>query len=444
MPNAASSSPPYIGFGFAGIGTALSLQIPNLLLLVYMTDTLAISAALAGAALFAPRLLDVVTDPLMGLLSDRTQSRWGRRRPYFLLGALLTGAALALLFNCPDFESVPARLAYVVGFYVLMQLGVTIFMVPYYALPAELSSDPHERTKLMSTRAAFSFCGGLLGGALAPQLIALGGGGQEGYSLMAVVIGFVCGAAFVSAFFGTRKAHLIEQEATALPIIEQFKVALRNRPFRIFMLSFIAYLCSFGCFVASIPYYAGNILGRDAILGTVWLSVNLPAVASIPFWTLAARRWEKHQVLVAALGLMALTSAALFLGQGEWPALLPITVLLGIGFGGSQVACWAMLPDIIQWDHAQSGVQRGGIFAGCMTAFEKTGLALGGLLTGALLAATGYVESATGDAAQPASALTGIRLAIGAAPALLYALAAVLITAYPLTHRLLRAQAAAA
>ena len=442
MLNAAGNKPPYIGFGFAGIGTALSLQIPNLLLLVYMTDTLAISAALAGAALFAPRLLDVVTDPLMGLLSDRTKSRWGRRRPYFVLGALVTSLALALLFNCPDFESVPARLAYVVGFYVVMQLGVTIFMVPYYALPAELSSDPHERTKLMSSRAAFSFCGGLLGGALAPQLIALGGGGQDGYSMMSVVIGCICGAAFASAFFGTRKAHLIEAETTALPIIEQFKVALGNRPFRIFMLSFIAYLCSFGCFVASIPYYAGNILGQDAILSTVWLSVNVPAVASIPFWTLAARRWEKHQVLVASLGLMALTSAALFLGQGELSVLLSITVLLGIGFGGSQVACWAMLPDIIQWDYAQSGVQRGGIFAGCMTAFEKTGLALGGLLTGALLATTGYVESTTGDAVQPASALTGIKLAIGAAPAVLYALAAALIAAYPLTHKLLRTQAA--
>ncbi len=443
MPNTAGNKPPYIGFGFAGIGTALSLQIPNLLLLVYMTDTLAISAALAGAALFAPRLLDVVTDPLMGLLSDRTKSRWGRRRPYFLLGALVTSLALALLFNCPDFASVPARLAYVVGFYVVMQLGVTIFMVPYYALPAELSSDPHERTKLMSTRAAFSFCGGLLGGALAPKLIALGGGGQDGYSMMSVVIGFICGAAFVYAFFGTRKAQLIEEETTALPIIEQFKVALSNRPFRIFMLSFIAYLCSFGCFVASIPYYAGNILGRDEILGTIWLSVNVPAIASIPFWTLATRRWEKHQVLVAALGLMALTSAALFLDQGELSVLLSITVLLGIGFGGSQVACWAMLPDIIQWDYVQSGVQRGGIFAGCMTAFEKTGLALGGLLTGALLATTGYVESTTGDAVQPASALTGIKLAIGAAPAVLYALAAALIAAYPLTHKLLRTQAAA-
>ena len=443
MPNTTGNRPPYIGFGFAGIGTALSLQIPNLLLLVYMTDTLAISAALAGAALFAPRLLDVVTDPLMGLISDRTKSRWGRRRPYFVLGALVTSLALALLFNCPDFESVPARLAYVVGFYVVMQLGVTIFMVPYYALPAELSSDPHERTKLMSTRAAFSFCGGLLGGALAPQLIALGGGGQGGYSMMSVVIGFICGAAFVSAFFGTRKAQLVEEESTALSIIEQFKVALGNRPFRIFMLSFIAYLCSFGCFVASIPYYAGNILGRDEILSTVWLSVNVPAVASIPLWTLAARRWEKHQVLVTALALMALTSAALLLAEGELSVLLSITVLLGIGFGGSQVACWAMLPDIIQWDYLQSGVQRGGIFAGCMTAFEKTGLALGGLLTGALLATTGYIESATGDAVQPTSALTGIKLAIGAAPAVLYALAAALIAAYPLTHKLLRTQAVA-
>ena len=444
MSNAVASKPPYIGFGFAGIGTALSLQIPMLLLLVYMTDTLAISAALAGPALLAPRVLDVVTDPIMGLISDRTTSRWGRRRPYFLLGALVTGVALVLLFNCPNFDSVAARLVYVMGFYIVMQLGVTIFMVPYYALPAELSADPHERTKLMSSRAVFSFCGGLLGGALAPQLLAWGGGGQSGYSLMSVVIGFVCGAALASAFFGTRKARLVEQPATSLAIVEQFLVALGNRPFRIFMLSFIAYLCGFACFVASIPYYAGNILGRDEAFGTIWLSVIVPAVASIPFWTVAARRWEKHQVLAVALGLMALTSAALLLSQGALSILLSITVLLGIGFGGSQVACWAMLPDIIQEDCIQSGVQRGGIFAGCMTAFEKTGLALGGSLTSTLLWLSGYVASTTGDVVQPTSALIGIQLAIAAVPAVFYALAAALILAYPLTHRQLRAQAEAA
>ena len=153
MLNAAGNKPPYIGFGFAGIGTALSLQIPNLLLLVYMTDTLAISAALAGAALFAPRLLDVVTDPLMGLLSDRTKSRWGRPPALFVLGALVTSLRWRCCSTARTSSPSPPGWPMWWAFTSSCNWGVTIFMVPYYALPAELSSDPHERTKLMSSRA---------------------------------------------------------------------------------------------------------------------------------------------------------------------------------------------------------------------------------------------------------------------------------------------------
>ena len=405
-----------------------------------MTDTLAISAGIAGAALFFPRIFDVITDPIMGLISDRTKSRWGRRRPFFIVGAVVTGIALAFLFNCPDFDSVSARLTYVISLYVLMQLGVTIFMVPYYAFPAELSDDPHERTKLMSVRAAFTFCGGLVGGALAPWLVLKGGGGQDGYALMSAVVGFVCGAAFISAFFGTRKARIIEHEIRSFPIVQQFKVAVSNRPFRIFMVSFIAYVAAFGSFVASIPYYAAYIIENRELLAVVWLCVQISAIISIPAWTILAGRQDKHRVFIFALGLMSLASVMLFFGDKELPMLfLYLTcVLWGAGFGGTQVACWAMLPDVIQWDYVESGIQRGGIFAGFMTAFEKTGLAIGGLLTGSILAWTGYVESATGDVIQSANALTGIKLAIGASPAVLFLLSVILITAYPLTHKVLR------
>lgn len=148
-------SPPYLGFGIAGLGTGLIVQVPILFLLVYMTDILAIPAALAGLALFGSRIFDIITDPIMGIISDRTHTRWGRRRPYLLLGGVTVAVSLAFLFSAPLYESMYARLAYVMGLFIIVQTGVTIFMVPYYAMPAEMTDDNYQRTKLMSTRAFF-------------------------------------------------------------------------------------------------------------------------------------------------------------------------------------------------------------------------------------------------------------------------------------------------
>ena len=435
--------PPYLGFGIAGLGTGLVVQAPILLLLIYMTDTLAIPAALAGLAMFGPKLFDVITDPVMGFISDRTSTRWGRRRPYLLAGGLVVGVSMCFLFATPLYDSMYMRLGYVIVFYVIVQTGVTIFMVPYYAMPAEMTDNRYERTKLMSARAVFSFSGILIGGVLALWLVLKGGGGREGYALMSIVVALICGGSFVAACYGTRNARFAPRDEQVIPLKQQVKIALANRPFNIFMLSFLVYIAGMGCFVAAVPYYARYILAAPDALSTLWLYIQLPAIVSIPIWTIATRKLEKKSCYIVALGLMLLGSSSFFLADsGSLATVWTICVLFGLGFGGTQVTVWAMLPDVIEWDRWSSGMERGGIFAGGMTAFEKSGFALGGLITGSVLGWFHYAESAGNFVTQPDSALWGIKIATGMAPGIGFVVAALIISAYPLTHEVLQARAA--
>ena len=433
-------SPPYLGFGVAGLGTGLIVQVPILFLLVYMTDILAIPAALAGLALFGSRIFDIITDPVMGIISDRTHTRWGRRRPYLLLGGVTVAVSLAFLFSAPLYESMYARLAYVMGLFIIVQTGVTIFMVPYYAMPAEMTDDNYQRTKLMSARAFFSLSGGLIGGVLAPWIVISAGGGEKGYALMSFVVAVICGGAFVAAFFGTAKARFAGRDVHTIPVKQQIKAALNNRPFNIFMVSFVIYVTGMGCFTGTVPYFARYTLERPEALSIVWFFILVPAILAIPLWTIATKTIEKKNCFITALGMMATGSLCLFLVDAQSPLtqVWSFCVIFGLGFGGTQVIAWSILPDVIQWDRWASRMERGGIFSGGMIAFEKTGFALGSLAAGAILSVFGYLESAGNEIVEQTSdALMGIRIATDVAPAMLFVIAALIMLAYPLTHRIM-------
>ena len=437
-------SPPYLGFGIAGLGTGLVVQVPIVFLLVYMTDILAIPAVLAGMALFGSRVLDIITDPIMGIISDRTHTRWGRRRPYLLLGGITVAASLAFLFSAPLYESMYARLVYVMGLFIIVQTGVTIFMVPYYAMPAEMTDDNYQRTKLMSTRAFFSFAGALIGGVLAPWIVINAGGGEKGYAFMSFVVAVICGCAFIAAFFGTARARFAGRDVHTIPIKQQIKVALHNRPFNIFMVSFVIYVTGMGCFAGTVPYFARYTLELPQALSVIWIFILVPAILAIPLWTMITKTIEKKSCFITALGMMATGSLCLFLvdAQSPLPQVWSFCVIFGLGFGGTQVVAWSILPDVIQWDRWISGMERGGIFSGGMIAFEKTGFALGSLVAGAILSIFGYLESAGKEIVEQTSgALMGIRIATDVAPAILFVIAGLVMLAYPLTHNMMTSKA---
>lgn len=406
-------------YAVGSIGAGVFNTIPGLLLLFYLTDTLAVPAGLAGLAILLPKLFDIATDPLVGAWSDRTRSRWGRRRPFLLAGALLLPPCFIALFSAPVGDPTLSLLWVTVAF--CASAGAfTLFQIPYASMPAEMTADYHARTGLVAARMAFVTVGVLAGGALAPELIAAGGGGPAGYATMAVALALATCAAMLVTFVGTRDAPQLAAPAAPVPLAAQVRVALANRPYRRLLTAYGLQCVGLGAVLAAVPYFVRYTLGAgDGAVTLLFVCLVGPAIVAMPLWTAISRRRGKRSAYVLAVALFAASAAGLLLaGPGRLAIVGAQVGLLGVGFAGLQIFPFAMLPELIDDDAAVSGQRREGVFTGLWFVGEKGGFAAGAWLFSAALAATGFVERRAGElVAQPASALLGVHAAAALVPA---------------------------
>lgn len=428
----------YLGYGLGSVGTGIYNTVPGLLLLFYMTDTLGIPAWLAGLGIFVPKLWDVITDPWMGSLSDRSQTRWGRRRPWLLAGGVSLPILFALLFMAPDFGDPRLSFVWVLGFYILCATTYTMFSVPYIAMPTEMTDDYDEVTTLMAWRMALLTVGVLVSGALAPMLVnKLGGGGRAGYATMAVIIAGLLAASMIGTFFGTRRAPQRERLPEHPPFWSTFRAAVQVKPFRILASGYFFQHAGVGAVLAVVPYFASYVLRGDQNTVTIlFVCLVGPAFATMPAWVLVSKRIGKLRAYVASMLVFGGAAASLWFAAPDAVVLVYFQIaLVGVGWAGTELFPFSMLPDVIAADRERSGVQREGAFTGLWMAIDKGALAFGALLTSLVLDLAGFLESSAGEAvAQPASALVGIRVATGLLPAAFVLLCLPIIRHYDLTR----------
>ena len=410
------------GYGLGSLGTGMFSTVPGLLLLYFMTDTLGIPAGMAGLAIFVPKMWDVVIDPVLGSLSDHTHTRWGRRRPWMLAGGVTLPLAFLGMFVVPEFSAPALTATYVSVLFVLAATCFSFFQVPYVAMPAEITEDPHQRTVVVGWRIAFMTLGILLAGALAPVLITAGGGGRPGYQLMAGVLSVACFLSLVGSFLATAGVHFTEHVASELPLREQLRLALGNRPFFMLLLAGILQLTGVATVLAAVPYFAHYVLGGgENTVTLLFVSLVLPAMLTMPLWVKISKRVGKIRAYQMSVTLFAVMDLSLLTGSSHHLNLLYLQVaMMGAAYAGTQLFPFALLPDIITLDFEKTGLRREGTFTGMWTASEQIGMAVGAGLAGVVLSLFGFVESTTGQVTvQPDSALLGIRLTFGLVPALL-------------------------
>lgn len=413
-----------LAYGAGSIGAGIFSTIPGLLLLFYLTDTLAVPAGLAGLAVLLPKLWDIVTDPIVGAWSDRTRAAWGRRRPFLLAGALTLPPCFIALFAAPVGDPGLAFVWVLLAF-CAAATAFTLFQVPYAAMPAEITADYHERTTLVAYRMAFVTLGVLAAGALAPLLIRAGGGGAAGYLQMAVVLALVTMAAMLVAFVGTRGAPQTVAVAHTLGLRAQIGVALTNRPYRRLMLVYGLQCVALGVVLAAVPYFARYVLAADeGAVTLLFVCLVGPAIVTMPLWTaISRRRGKRFGYVLAALIFAVMAASLMFAGPGRLAQVGAQVGLLGVGFAGLQVFPFAMLPELIDGDARATGLRREGVFTALWFVGEKAGYAAGAWLLSGVLAATGFLERRAGEQlVQPEAALLGVQLAMSIAPALLVAL----------------------
>lgn len=440
-----------LAYGAGDLGAAITANLLAVFLLIFFTNVVGLKAGLAGSILMIGKIWDAVNDPVVGMLSDRTQSRWGRRHPWMLWGSIPFGIFFFLQWVIPQFSSNPdtnqwGLFWYYVVISILFNSFYTAVNLPYTALTPELTQDYDERTSLNSFRFAFSIGGSILSLILA---LVIFGTIKDNPAQQYLVLGGVCAVLSVLPLywcvFGTRKRVMASERqrqdtssSESLPYLEQLKIAFSNRPF-LYVIGI--YLCSWLAVqntVAVIPYFVKNWMGMtDQDFTLVVTTVQVTGLLMLFVWSAVSKRMGKKAVYFMGMTLWIIAEIGLFFLQpGQVGLMYFLAVLAGFGVSTAYLIPWSMIPDVIELDELQTGQRREGIFYGFMVLLQKVGLALGLFLVGQALQQSGFIEKLANqpEPAQPESALWAIRLLIGPVPTVVLLIGLVLAYLYPISR----------
>lgn len=408
-----------IGYGTGQIAGQVFRDVPSLLLLFFMTTALGIAPAIAGIAIFVPKLVfGVGCDMTAGVLSDRWQRRIPRRW-WLLAGSVGAPLAMILLFHVPE-GSTTLRVAYVAAAFSLYMAVFATFSVPYLAISGELTSDPQARTVLMAWRLVFTSVGVLIASAIAPAIVQAYGGGQAGYEAMALVLAVICPIALLVACFSVGRFAPVAQpmiERRRLSVREAFAVLMKPR-FSVLLGANILQLAGAGMGYASLLYFLAYNMGRtDAlqVIGGIVAAACVGIIVAQPMWVALSKRIGKRRAYIAGSIIYAVTYIIWAFGAG-WP----VWVAYALGFiaavGNSG---WALLGFSMVSDIAGDDEEHGGLYSAAWVASDKIGFALGGtLLVGLILSGFGFdAGRAVQGLSQSETALVGVMVAFGFAPA---------------------------
>ncbi len=398
----------------------------------YATTVLGIEPWLAGAVLLVPRLWDAFTDPLMGAISDRTQSKMGRRRPYLLIGTFLLAVSVTAMFFAPTGASQSTKAAYLLVTYLIASTAITIYDVPYSSMAAEMSPDYNERTSLTGYKMIGARVGTLMILFGVPALFTSQESLAQGFQLVGLVFGAVILISGIIGFRFTRAAPRIESKPAPFKLSKELKAVLSNKPFRLLWLVFLFQNLAIG-----IAATMSLFLLRDslAVGGALPLMMAAPAVVAMlatPIWVAIGRRIGKRPAYFIALALAPLYYLPiLFVPSGEIAIIMSLLFIIGFGDAANQLLPNAMVPDTVEADQLRTGERREGAIFGAWAFCRKFGMTTGAFIASLLLSVIGFEQGP--DVQQTDQVLFGLRQIYVIAPAGLWLCALVTLLGYKLT-----------
>jgi len=424
-----------IGYGLGDLGISISYFAVGFFFMYYLTDIVGMTPILAGTAVLIGKLWDGINDPLIGVLSDKTRSRFGRKGIYILFGTIPFAVSFVLLWMIPPAADQWKQFALATASILLFATTYSLVAVPYMALVPVITADYDERTQVTGIRAILSTIGTILGGGVALFLSAYS---DMALGLRTMAIGFaiVIMICLFAAYYSVRGVERRGEVAPAVANIKlaQYLVLPKERNVLILLVFKFLGAIATGCLIASIPYFTKNILGST---GSSSFGVGIYTAASaalVPVWNKLTHVFDKRRLLLIAnsLGAIVLVFIGLFIHEGY-----VLVFFLGCGLLGAVTSAYllipySLVPDLVDYYRHKTRERHESVFFGLWMTVHQLGIAVAGFLLGVLLNIGAYDGTAS---VQPGSALLAVRLAFGLVPGLFLVVAALVLQKYGITRK---------
>lgn len=452
-----------IGYGFGDMSSSMFWKIFSYYLPFFYSNIFGLSLAHAGTLVLVTKLYDAVSDPVMGLIADRTNTRWGKYRPYLLWIAIPFAVAGVLAFFTPQTDNYTFKHVYAYVTYILMMTVYTAINVPYGAMLGVMTDDSREKSVFSSFRMFFAFIGSFIAmGSFEPLLKlrqsivgtlpaewTLADSTPADWTIAVSVIGIVCAVLFILSFMMTRE-HVTEAEMAKAPVrensdetaktsvAEDLKALVANGPWWMLLGGGIAILL-FNCVRGgAAAYYFADVLGTNAIFTlALFLTVGeisqlVGVVVTVPVSEKIGKKATFLLVLVAVTVLSVIVAFLPETPAGMW-ALLVSQILICIAIGINSPLLWSMFADVADYSELKNGRASTGLIFSSSSMAQKFGAAFGSAIVLWVLMAFGY-DNAKG-AVQTPEALATIKALISWIPAIGSAAGIAIMLGYPLTDK---------
>lgn len=422
-----------VSYAMGDLGANIVCQSVALYYLYFLTDITFLKASLAGISLMLVRCVDAFSDPLIGYFSDRTKTRWGRRRPYLLFGSFGCGLFFFLLFTYLPIHNQGLLFVHATFSYLIFYVCFSLVNIPYSALTPDMTQDYDERTNLTAYRMTGAIIGMFIAAGLTSELIKLFPTERMGFSLTAAGYGVLFVILTLIVFWGVREKKDYSTQHDDTPMFRLYLNSFKNRPFVMVLLAYIMVELAIVLISSTLIYYMEYYMHKKELLSTIFLSMFGTALICIPFWALISKRMGKKWSYFMGIGLFSIAMICIFFIKPENLLLLYLlAALAGMGLSTEFVNPWAMMPDTIEYNEFMTGKRNEGVFYGMQSFGPKLSGALAGLMAGEVLTLVHYVPKLVN---QSSETLLGIRLIFCIVPVIFTGLGMVFIALYPISHK---------
>lgn len=421
-----------VGYALGDTAANFIFQTMVMFQLVFYTDTFGISAIAAGTLLVVVRIWDAVFDPIMGVIADKTKTRWGKFRPWILWTAVPFGIMGFLTFVTPDF-SADGKLIYAYVTYIVLMMIYSANNLPYSALSGVMTGDLGERTSLSSYRFVFAMLAQLIIQGLALPMVNYFGAGDsaKGYQFTMGIFSALAVILFIITF-STTKERIQPAPTQKATVKQHFGDLLKNGPWLVMFILTIILFITLAMRGSIVLYYFKYYVGQEDLFSLFNVLGTVATIIGIFFSKKLSMRFGKRNVFIGGLlGTTFFTALFIFLPPTAIPFMFASEILRQFVYGFTIPLLWAMMADVADYSEWKNNRRATGIVFAAIVFGLKAGLGFGGAIAGYILSLYGYIPNAI----QSAAALEGIRLTMSLFPAITFGICAVVLFFYQINKQ---------